>query len=85
MLSQRGGFHELPAVEYGKGPDYDKVARLWDKSEYDCCCLIGQEAARIYLQQCKINYEKIDNGHLLPTQKSMEKTAGVIDTLIYIK
>ena len=29
-----------------------------------------------------IDYEKTDIGHLYPTQNSMEKTAGVIDTLI---
>ena len=49
---------------------------LWDgKSMYDTY-------DKLIHYKHDIDYEKTDIGNLYPTQESMEKTAGVIDTLI---
>ncbi|CAD7935067.1 unnamed protein product [Amoebophrya sp. A120] len=53
-------YEELPGVEQIKGPDFQRLARLWDKEEFDCCCLLGTEAAKIYVDQCKhFDYAKL--------------------------
>lgn len=51
-------FEEIPAVEHVRGPDFARLGRLWDRDEFDCVCVIGAEAARIYADHCSIEFAK---------------------------
>eukprot|EP00392_Amoebophrya_sp_AT5.2_P015776 g15992.t1 len=74
-------YEEVPGVEQVRGPDFSRLARLWDKDEYDCCCLLGAEAAKIYCDQCK----HVEYGRLLPVGKGTaevlqrERKANVVN------